>query len=239
MVRPMAYLEPQNFHCIHKHQQSKTMPNKEEPEDTDETEDIDAENEEKKCKRKRPGERDIILTWDDPPMPFPEYEQVALDDIVYPVQMIPNNLGQRIIYNKDDQQTFFAHLPPVWWFYPNTKYHLYGEEFRPDMGAMKYFIAFVYNQTENGWYNPINIENPIWLINDIYDPDANPSSRAYNTVNLGPQPEGVVIAKIFQVADEDNVKRYMDQFVAAGCRAAIVRSLDHVNDEPQQLYIPV
>lgn len=183
----------------------------------------------------RRGARDIVVEWPDPPMAFKEHTPTTLDDVEYPVLLIPTGLGRQIIYNRDDQQTFWKKVPPAWWLYPNATMHLYGEEFRPDMGAAEFWITFVYNMTEAGWNNPITPTEPVWLINDINQPDYTAAQRAYAMVNLGPQPTNVSIAKIYQANSAETLKKYMATFSDAGFKAAILRGLDHMLGEPEYI----
>jgi len=181
------------------------------------------------------GGRSITVEWPDPPMEWPDYQPITHEDVQYPTLLIPTGLGRQLIYNKDDQQTFWKKVPPAWWYYPNTNVHLYGEEFRPDMGAVEFWVTFVYNMTQAGWANPITPSDPLWLINDIYQPTLDAAQRAYAMVNLGPQPQGVGIAKIYQVNSADTLDKYLTQFAEGGFKAAIIRDLHHKIGETQHV----
>jgi hypothetical protein len=174
----------------------------------------------------------INVDWPEPPVEFPITE--GNWDPEFPVLMFPWGGGQPLIYSIEDQYTYFSKAPPKWWVYPNTQTHLFGEEYRLGMGAIKFGLAFLYNLSGGGPSgNGIQIDAATWLINDIYRPDLDANQRSYEMVNLPAQPEGVGIVRPVQVSDAENFNRYLESFKDSGFIGGLLRPLDHMYGEDQ------
>src|SRR5436190_4308306 len=179
--------------------------------------------------------RGITVDWPEPPVPFQEIE-FGWTSPKFPALLVPWNGGRQIIYSTDDRQTYFKKLPPAWWIYPNCLNHLAGEEYRPNMGAAKLMGAWVYN-SRNPNSDGIQIDAATWLINDVYLAGQTANQRAYAMVNLGPQPEGAAVAKVYQVNSTDTFNQYLESFQAAGFQGALVRDLNAKYEDPQAAVI--
>ncbi len=170
--------------------------------------------------------RKIIIDNPEPPVAFQETLQGW--EPKFPCLMVPWGGGQPIIYNIEDQNTYFKVKPPTWWHYPDTHAHLAGEEYRLGMGALKLIFAFRHDAQINA---------ASWLINDIYLPDLDANARMFQMVNLGPQPEGVLIARPVQVSNAEYFNQYLAQFKESGYIGALVRDPKSMYDDPQYAVI--
>jgi hypothetical protein len=180
-----------------------------------------------KIRGRKCGLRDITLDWPDPPIAFQPIDfnwQPA-----FPVLLFPWGCGRQLIYSVDDQQTFFEKIPPLWWLYPNTPAHLNGEEYRPDMGRIRYSYWFIKNQLGGDHL----LEAGSWLVNDYYDPALDANTRASKLVNLGAQPAGVVVARPVQVNSVETFNKYLLQMHDDGFLGALIRPLDHLYGQTQ------
>jgi len=180
--------------------------------------------------RRRRRERRITLDWPDPPIAFQDI--LPTWEPKFPALMIPWGGGRQIIYNLDTEETYWRQTPPAWWVYPSTTTHLAGEEYRPGMTGIGFSFARFINIKFPGT-DGIQIDTPLWLINDVYQPDRTAMQRSYALVNLGPQPEGVDIPQVVQVSDKANFNKYLQAFKDGGFIGALVRDLNDTYHDPQ------
>lgn len=166
--------------------------------------------------------RKITVDWPDPPVAF---QDILTDwEPFFPCLMIPWGGGRQIIYSVEDRNTYFKNTPPSWWLYPNTNVHLAGEEYRDGMGMVRLFQARITGG---------QIDAASWLINDIHLAEQDANQRAYAMVNLGEQPQGVIVSRPVQVSNKDFFNQYLQNFKNSGYVGALVRDIHAMYDDPQ------
>jgi len=178
--------------------------------------------------------RKIVIDNPDPPIAFQETLQGWKPK--FPCLMIPWGGGQPIIYSVDDRLTYFKIKPPTWWHYPETTVHLAGEDYRPGMGAIQLALA-IRSHHNHPNIDGIQIDAASWLINDIFLPNEDANSRMYKMVNLGSQPDGVLIARPVQVTSVEYFNQYLANFKETGFIGALVRDLKADYFDPQYAVI--
>ena len=176
------------------------------------------------------------ITKDNPDPPIDFQETLTGWEPKFPCLMIPWGGGQPIIYNVEDQNTYFKIKPPTWWLYPETAVHLAGEEYRLGMGAIQLALALRSHHNHPN-IDGIQINAASWLINDVYMPDMDANSRMYEMVNLGPQPDGVLIARPVQVSNAEYFNTYLQTFKDTGYIGALVRDPKAGYADPQYAVI--
>ena len=171
----------------------------------------------------------VCFTWADPLCGF-KPQQRGWRKPTFPCVMCGGNWGRQLVYEKESELTYFQDQGPIWWHYPAIgKYAFAGaeeicegfEDRRVRSAAIKYNIMVGNGLVPGG---PIVIPASTVHLNDIYiDDESDAFTRSAALANIGPQPDPVTVATIFQANDEKSFNEYLTQFRQDGWLGAWVR----------------
>ena len=186
---------------------------------------------------RRPGVRGSICVggvcfeWQDPVIGF-KPQILGWRRPQFPCVMLGGYYGRQLIYEESSGLTYFENEAPVSWLSPNTPADVGGEEVVEGYEDRRVRQVCVrYNQMVSLGMLPgegLQIPAATFRINDYFMDGEDAFTRSTYMANLGKQPEGVSIAKVFQANSDETFNEYLDQFRSEGFNGAWVRPNDSV-----------